>query len=112
MRNLNKKHEDVMRLLEQVPGVTEHMQSFEVQMGKTILKRRLELKITQLQLVEMVRLQGENINQSTISKVESGDNTVQSETYQKILTALGGMKVLQIEFGELPNSSKRILEHA
>ena len=42
MKKLKKQHEDLMRLLDEVPGVEEHMQSFEVQMGEKILERRLQ----------------------------------------------------------------------
>lgn len=112
MRNLNQDHDELMCLLNQVPGVEEHMQSFEVRMGETILQRRVELGITQTQLAEIVRELGESITQATISKVEAGDRTVGSDTYQKVLSALGGVKKLDIEFGELPKSSKRVLTHA
>lgn len=112
MKNLNKRHEDLMRLLDEVPGVEEHMQSFEVQMGEKILERRLQAGLTQTQVVEIVRQQGEPITQATISKVECGDTTVGSDTYNKILKALGGISNLNIEFGELPKSGKRILEYA
>lgn len=106
MKNLGKKHEDLMRLLNKVPGVKEHMESFEVQMGKKILQRRIELGLTQTKLVEIVSSQGDRITQATISKVESGDTSVGSETYNKIFSALGGISELNIKFGELPKSVK------
>lgn len=112
MKKFGQKHADLMALLDQVPGVKEHMESFEVQMGEKILKRRIELGLTQNNLVEMVRGRGDEITQATVSKVERGDHTVNSETYEKILSALGGVKTLNIEFGELPKSSKRVLEFA
>ena len=39
MKRLNKQHEDLMKLLDEVPGVKGHMKSFEVQMGEKILER-------------------------------------------------------------------------
>ncbi len=47
-----------MELLDQVPGVKEHMNSFEVIMGEKILKRRLELGLTQSDLVELIKISG------------------------------------------------------
>lgn len=101
-----------MRLLDSVPGVTEHMESLEVIMAKKILKRRLDLGLTQSQVVERVYKQGASITQATVSKVECGDKTISTDTYNKIFTALGGITNLDIQFGELPKSSKKILEHA
>lgn len=112
MKSLGKQHEDLMRLLDEVPGVSEHMQSFEVQMGEKILKRRIELGLTQTQVVEIIRHQGDRITQATISKVECGDAAVGTDTYNKIMKALGGITNINIEFGELPKSSREILEYA
>lgn len=111
MKRLNKQHEDLMKLLDEVPGVRDHMKSFEVQMAEKILERRLQIGLTQTQVVEIVRQQGEPITQATISKVECGDATVGSDTYNKVLKALGGVSNLSIEFGELPKSSKTVLEY-
>lgn len=112
MNKLNKEHEDLMRLLDHVPGVEEHMKSFQVQMGEQILERRLQAGLTQTQVVRVVHHQGEPITQATISKVECGDTTVSSETYSKVLKALGGISNLSIEFGELPKITKGIIEYA
>lgn len=111
MKRLKKQHEDLMRLLDGVPGVEEHMKSFEVQMGEKILERRLQAGLTQTQVVEIVRQQGEPITQATMSKVECGDATVGSNTYNKVLKALGGISNLSIEFGELPKSRHSISEY-
>lgn len=95
-----------MNLLDQVPGVNEHMNSFEVQMGKEIFQRRLELGLTQSELVEKILKQGDKITQATISKVECGDNTVGSDTYNKIFRALGDHIEIEIKFGEYPKRSR------
>lgn len=102
-----KKHKDLMSLLDQVPGVKEHMNSFEVQMGKKILQRRIELGLTQSQLVDLIIENGERVTQATISKVECGDASVGSDTYNKIFNALGGLENLEIQFGEYPKSVKK-----
>lgn len=112
MKNLGKKHDKLMELLDQVPGVKEHMNSFEVLMGEKILKRRLELGLTQSELVELIRINGQKITQSTISKVECGDATIGTNTYNKVLDALGGLSEVKIEFGEFPKSNKKTLAYA
>lgn len=96
MKKLNKQHEDLMKLLDEVPDVRDHMESFEVQMAEEILERRLQIGLTQIQVVEIVRQQGERITQATISKIECGDTTVGSDTYNKVLRALGGVSKLSI----------------
>ncbi|MED4287375.1 helix-turn-helix transcriptional regulator [Priestia megaterium] len=106
-KNLNAKHKRLMDLLDEVPGVKEHMDSLQVQMGKKILKRRLELGMTQKRLAEIICENGEKITQATISKVECGETSVESDTYSKIFNALGGLKNLDIEFGEYPQNGKK-----
>jgi transcriptional regulator with XRE-family HTH domain len=112
MKKFQSKHKDLMDLLDQVPGVKDHMESFEVKMGQQILKRRIELNLTQQKVVEIIQRQGGKITQATISKVERGDNTISTDTYNKIIEVLGGVKDLKIEFGECPKSVKRELEYA
>ncbi|MFC9601721.1 helix-turn-helix domain-containing protein [Peribacillus butanolivorans] len=107
----SKQYEKLTELLDQVPGVVEHMTSMEVIMAEKILKRRIDLGLTQSQVVEIVNAQGEKITQATISKVECGDGTVTTDTYNKIFYALGIID-LNFEYGELPKSSQRILEPA
>ena len=111
MSKLGKKHDELKRLLDQVPGVKEHMSSFHVQMGKQILKRRLELGLTQMEVVKKVQEQGEKITQATVSKVETGDNLVGADTYDKILKALDARSI-NIEFGDSPKSDHRELIRA
>ncbi|MBT2734119.1 helix-turn-helix domain-containing protein [Bacillus sp. ISL-7] len=106
-RKFNEKHNNLMDLLDQVPGVIEHMNSFEVTMGKKIFQRRLELGLTQSQLVEIILQGGDKITQATISKVECGDNTIGSDTYNKIFFALGGLRDIEIKFGEYPKRPRR-----
>ncbi|KZZ82525.1 helix-turn-helix domain-containing protein [Bacillus sp. SJS] len=112
MKNIKNQHKDLMDLLDQVPGVKEHMEKFEVQMAQQILERRIELGLTQAQLVRIIQQQGERITQATISKVESGDSAVGADTYNKILHALGGAAHIEIEFGELPKSAQLALAYA
>lgn len=86
--NLRKDHEELKKLLESVPGVKEHLESFSVRIGKIILKRRLEMGISQQELAESIRSRGGVITQATISNIESGQN-VKSDTYDKVFEELG-----------------------
>lgn len=86
---MDKDFNELVKLLNQVPGVQEHMNSFEVQMGKKILQRRIDKGLTQSDVVDLVIRQGEKITQKTISLVENGDAVIESDTYTKIFKALG-----------------------
>lgn len=88
-RNYDKDYNELIELLDKVPGVQEHMNSLEVQLGKKILQRRIKKGLTQSDVVDIVLKQGERITQKTISKVENGDAVIESNTYKKIFKALG-----------------------
>lgn len=94
-----------MDLLDQVPGIKEHMESLEVQFGNKILKRRIDLGLTQERLVELIKQRGDLITQATVSKVECGEGNFGSDTYNKILSALGGITDFDIVFGSVQESS-------
>lgn len=70
-----------------------------------MLKRRLELGMTQEKLVEAVKQQGDEITQATISKIESGHRGIKNDTYDKVFRALGGLESLNVQFG--PSQNKR-----
>lgn len=111
-KKFNKKHDDLMKLLHQVPGVKEHMERFEMKMGIEVFRRRVELGLTQAELVEMINQNGEKITQATISKVERGEINVSSDTYNKIFNALGGIDDVDFSFSDCPKSMKRELVFA
>jgi transcriptional regulator with XRE-family HTH domain len=104
------KHEDLMRELEEVPGVKEFMESFPVLIAHQIYARRIDLGWTQKDLAEQVKkVTGESANrcQSTISRVEGVSPGIKAETYDKILRALG-MTGIKIEFGQDPDEKKEM----
>ncbi|SDN64523.1 Pou domain-N-terminal to homeobox domain-containing protein [Alkalicoccus daliensis] len=101
-----KNFDDVMQMLKQVPGTEKHLNSFSVLMGKKILKRRIELGLTQQELIVEIRKNGSNITQSTLSKVESGDANATSDTYNKIFYALGELSVITPEYRDKPEKVK------
>lgn len=98
----------IKEMLETVPGVKEHLESYSVLMGKIVLKRRIELGFTQEQLVEHIKtVTGQSITQSTISKMEAGANGIKGETYNKVLFAMG-LQSMEPKFGRLPKSEELI----
>lgn len=95
-------HQEVMNMLEQVPGVKEYLASPSIAKGKAILKRRFDLGLTQTELVNLARDKGIIFNQATLSKAESGHEGITNGTFDKIVEALGGMEDIHIKFKELP----------
>lgn len=99
MNDYDKDFEQVMELLKSVPGVTEHLESLQVQLGKEILKRRMELGWTQKKLVEKCNSTGISLTQPMLSKMESGLKNIEVKTYQKVFDILGGIQDINIKFG-------------
>lgn len=108
MTNYNKDFDAVMDLLKSVPGVTEHLESLQVKLGKEILKRRMELGWTQAQLVKQCNAKGLPITQPMLSKMESGMRNIESKTYQSVMDVLGGIAELNIKFGPVSDVSTDI----
>lgn len=104
----NKNYQDVMAILKQVPKVNEHLNKISVIMGKKILKRRLELGLTQKEVVSIIKDNGDTITQATLSKMESGTENIKSETYDKVFLALGGLEDLTPTFKENPKGKDLI----
>jgi predicted transcriptional regulator len=103
-----KNHEDLKKLLNQVPGVKEHLTKPSIIKGKEILKRRIELGLTQSDLIREAREIGIILTQSTVSKAESGHEGITNGTFDKIVEALGGIEDLTLQFKESPNGRKLI----
>ncbi len=93
-----QNHEELTELLESVPGVKETVYSFSRLMGRAIFARRIELNLTQKELAQLVqKTTGQPMHQSVISRIEGGSIGISSETYDRILRALG-MKDIEIIF--------------
>ena len=104
----NKSYEDVMNRLKQVPKVNEHLNSTAVIMGKQILKRRLELGLTQQQVIALIEQQGKTMTQARLSKIETGDSNITTDSYDKVFEALGELDDLKIEFRGHPKNHKEL----
>lgn len=81
-------HRDLMKKIRSVPAVAENRKSIHFKLGIAILKKRLELNLTQEELVERVKANGGTITQATISKMESAETDVKLSTFVKVLEAL------------------------
>lgn len=103
-----KSFEDVMDTLKEVPGVKTYLRKHSVIMGKKIFKRRIQLGLTQLQVIEAIQSQGEKITQSTLSKVERGDDNITSKTYDKIFNVLGGLEDIEPKYHETPDKDRAV----
>ncbi|MBA4535536.1 helix-turn-helix domain-containing protein [Brevibacillus halotolerans] len=102
------RHNEIMNRFKKVPGVKEYLESFQVQVGKQILKRRIELGLTQQQIVDKCRERGFNITQSMLSKMETGSKNIEINTYESVLSVIGFLGV-KFEFTDLPDQKKMSL---
>lgn len=103
-----KTYQDLKKRLYEVPGTREHMNKFSVLMAREILKRRKELGLTQVQVIERIKEQGHLITQATLSRVECGDDNIQATTYDKVLHALGDLEAVVPHYSERPKSRELV----
>jgi transcriptional regulator with XRE-family HTH domain len=101
-------YDDVMKMLKAVPGVEEHLKKPSVIQGKRIAKRRIELGLTQLELVKVAREKGIVLTQATISKAEAGHEGVTNGSIDRIIEALGGIEDLELSFKVLPKRKQLV----
>lgn len=83
-----KTHEDVMELLDQVPGVKEHLRKYSVQAGAGILKLRIKKGLTHVELVEFLERKGVFVIEAELEAMEVGSETVPDSLYRDVLSAL------------------------
>lgn len=88
---MSKEHKNVMSLLKKVPGVEQHLNSFNIIKGKQILKKRMELGLTQKEICEIVNKKGYCLTPSTLMKIESGYKDIPNNTYDQILKLVGDL---------------------
>lgn len=100
-------HRDVMNNLKSLTKVREHLNKLPVQLGKQILKQRIELGLTQKQVVILSRRHNRPITQAQLSKIEIGDENVTLHTYEKVLEALGATNV-NIDFDNAPTEKELV----
>lgn len=91
-----KNYEELMKIMDKkIPRSRDYVNSVSNVMARGILKRRLELGLTQSELANLVKdVTGKTMHQSTISEVEGGTAILTTETYDRVLKTLG----MTIEF--------------
>lgn len=85
---MTDRFDSVMNNLARVPEVREHMNKKHVQLAKNISKQRIQQGLTQYELVELVKKNDEDITQSQLSQIETGNIDINIETYEKVLETL------------------------
>lgn len=101
-----KTHVEVMDALMNSNSVEEYMRQEQVQLGIKILKRRLELGLTQTQVVALSKKRNASITQAQLSKIENGDPSIKITVYKKALKTLGGHIKIDVEFNDSPSKKE------
>lgn len=82
MVKLKTEHEEVVALLDSVPGVIEHNSSIPVLIGNYILSLRMDAGLDKS---EVVYLMEDDMTVVKLSKIENGEVSITVGTYLKIL---------------------------
>lgn len=83
-----ERFESMMKDLYEIPKVQEHMNKLPVQLAEQISTRRIRKGLTQANVVDLVRKNGGSLTQAQLSRIETGNENVSIQTYQKVLDVL------------------------
>lgn len=83
-----KTFTDLMDTLMDVPEVEEHINSLTVQLGLKVLKQRIELNLTQSQVIKLAKNKGIKLTQTQLSRIENGDTNTSIGVYKQALNIL------------------------
>lgn len=92
----------MMDTLMAVPEVKEHINSLPVQLGLKVLKQRIELNLTQTQVIKLAKYKGIQLTQAQLSRIENGDTNTSIDIYNRALNILGGSMKVEVEFDHPP----------
>ena len=92
----------MMETLMDVPGVNDHINSLSVQLGLKVLRQRMELNLTQNQVIKLAKHKGIQLTQAQLSRIENGDTNTGIDVYKKALNVLGGSLKVEVEFDHPP----------
>lgn len=101
----NRTFTDLMDTLE-LPGVKQHMNSLPVQLGLEVLKKRIELDLTQAQVVKLGLIRKISLTQAQLSRIENGDTEISIDKYLDALHVLGGHLKPDVEFDNPPTKQE------
>lgn len=107
---MNKQtHNDVMANLMKSQSVKNYLDQEQVKLGVIILKKRLDLGLTQSQLITIANRKDIKLTQAQLSRVENGDPNLGVPVYKNALHALGGHLKLGVQFDDEPK--QKVLAH-
>lgn len=98
----------MMDTLMAVPEVKEHINSLPVQLGLKVLKQRMELNLTQTQVIKLAKYKGIQLTQAQLSRIENGDTNTSIEVYKRAINVLGGSMKVEVEF-DYPPTERELL---
>lgn len=102
----NRTFTDLMDTLMEVPEVKQHTNSLPVQLGLEVMKKRIELDLTQAQVVKLAGIRKVSLTQAQLSKIENGDTEMSIDKYLDALHVLGGHLKPDIEFDNPPTKQE------
>ena len=102
----NKTHAEVMDALMNSKSVKDYMSQEQVQLGVKIFKRRLELGLTQAQVVMKSKEKNVPITQAQLSNIENGDPSIKINVYKRALETLGGHMKVDVDFNDPPSKKE------
>lgn len=97
---------DLMGTLKKVPGVEDHLNSLPVQLGLKVLKQRIELELTQTQVIKLATKRDISLTQAQLSRVENGDTGTSIDVYKRALNVLGGSLQVDVDFDHPPTEKE------
>lgn len=102
----DKTFTDLMDKLMEVPEVKQHINSLPVQLGLKVLKKRIEMDLTQKQVVRLAEVRKIPLTQAQLSKIENGDTEISIDKYLDALHVLGGRLIPDVEFDNPPTEKE------
>lgn len=85
---MSETHRETMKKLMDISTVREHMNRPEVKKGREVLKKRLELGLSQGVVVGYAKSKGIECSTEDLSRAEVGDTELSIEFYNTILSIL------------------------
>lgn len=101
-----KTFTDLMDTLMSVPEVKEHVNSLPVQLAIEVHKKRIELNLTQKQVIKLAKIRKIPLTQAQLSRIENGDRDISTDKYLDALRVLGGHINPKINYDNPPTEKE------
>lgn len=92
MTDYYKDIDEVMDILKSISGVTNHLKLEQVQLGKEITQKRLELGWTIEELVSKCNKEGIPVSKKILSDMEKGDLDIDCDIYKRVINLIEAVK--------------------